>query len=145
MTLDLKTFSFELVSPEERLMSEEATMVSVPGEEGDFGVLPNHSALLSTIRPGIVEVYRSSDDKDPARVFIAGGFADVTPISCSILAEEAINVSELVAAHIEATIADLQSRIDKSDNAIEKERLFKRLHVESVKLEAATGKLKAAA
>lgn len=69
-------------------MSEQAWQVTIPGEEGDFGVRANHSALVSSIRPGIVEVLLNRGDK-PTRVRVEGGFADVTATNCTIIAEQA--------------------------------------------------------
>lgn len=86
-------FQFELVSPERVLVSEEAKMVVVPGEAGDFGVLAQHAPLLSTIRPGVVTLTAASGDV--RRIFISDGFADVNPTICSVLAEEAIAVEDL--------------------------------------------------
>src|SRR6516225_6486620 len=87
------TFQFELVSPEKILVSEEAKMVVVPGEDGDFGVLASHAPLLSAIRPGVVRVTSASGEEK--KFFVAGGFADVTPSLLSVLAEEAVNVAEI--------------------------------------------------
>jgi len=89
-----KTFQFELVSPEKILVSEQAKMVVIPGEEGDFGALAGHAPLLSSIRPGVVTVW--SADGATKKIFVAGGFADVTPELCSVLAEEATPVQDLV-------------------------------------------------
>jgi len=137
MITDMKTFSFELVSPEERLMSQEAEMVSIPGGEGDFGVLPNHAAVLSTIRPGVIKVYTKRDDATPPKhVFVAGGFADVTPVSCSVLAEEAFDLEDLEEADVLKEIGALEDRIEKAKNEIEAERLTKRIAVENMKLDA---------
>ena len=69
-------FSFELVSPEKLLFSEDVEMVVVPGAEGDFGVLVGHAPLISALRPGVIGTYTGSTvDK---RIFVAGGFAEVT-------------------------------------------------------------------
>src|ERR1700744_4263440 len=88
-----KTFKFELVSPERILASEEVGMVVVPGGDGDFGVLAEHAPLVSTIRPGVVAVYMPSGEVK--KIFVSGGFADVTGTLCSVLAEEAVNVNEI--------------------------------------------------
>ena len=77
----------ELVMPERELLATEADMVVVPGTEGDFGVLPGHAPLISTVRPGVLEVYQG--DKVEQRFFVAGGFAEVTPERCTVLADEA--------------------------------------------------------
>lgn len=84
------TLQFELVSPEKKLASAAVAMVVVPGTEGDFGVLPGHAPMMSTIRPGIIEIYASEGTTPSARYEIDGGFAEVTPEGLTILAEAAI-------------------------------------------------------
>ena len=79
--------NFELVSPERLLSSAKVAMVVVPGSEGDFGVLPGHAPMMSTIRPGIIEVYATEGATPSARYQIEGGFAEVTPEGLTILAE----------------------------------------------------------
>ncbi|HVJ53945.1 MAG TPA: ATP synthase F1 subunit epsilon [Aliidongia sp.] len=98
--------NFELVSPARILVSEAVDMVVIPGAEGDFGVLPNHAPLISSIRPGTIAVYEGSAVVE--RIFIAGGFAEVTPDRCTVLADEAVNVTELDrgAAEAEQRAAD---------------------------------------
>lgn len=86
---------FELVSPEKLLRSGEVYMVVVPGTEGDFGVLPGHAPLVSTIRPGAIQVYATSMNDSPERIFIDGGFAEVGANGLTILAESATPVGEL--------------------------------------------------
>src|SRR3546814_18203914 len=78
--------AFELVSPERLLLSEEVDMVVVPGEEGDFGVLVRHAPLISTLRPGVIKVHNGGSVTE--QIFVAGGFAEVTPSRCTVLAEE---------------------------------------------------------
>lgn len=96
-------FNFELVSPERLLLSGEASEVSIPGAEGYFTVMANHSPMMTTIRPGIVSVKRA--DGQDARYVVLGGFADVTPKGCTILAERAAPVADVSAADIDAIIA----------------------------------------
>jgi len=84
------TLQFELVSPEKKLASAAVAMVVVPGTEGDFGVLPGHAPMMSTIRPGIIEIYATEGTTPSARYEIDGGFAEVTPEGLTILAEAAI-------------------------------------------------------
>ena len=79
--------NFELVSPEEVLVSAACDMVVLPGAEGDFGVLVLHAPTVAMLRPGVVEVYQG--DTVDQRVFVAGGFVEVTPEACVLLAEEA--------------------------------------------------------
>ena len=98
---------FELVSPEKLLLSENVEMVVVPGVEGDFGVLPGHAPMISTVRPGVIHVFEGGSIK--TRIFVAGGFAEVTTARCTILAEEAIALDDIDRADVEK---DLQNAND---------------------------------
>jgi F-type H+-transporting ATPase subunit epsilon len=102
---------FELVSPEKLLVSEEADMVVVPGEEGDFGVLKGHMPMISTLRHGVIEVYQGQNVDQ--RIFVAGGFAEVTNARCTVLAEEAIHFSELSKEFIEERVR--QAEVEHRD------------------------------
>ena len=133
-----QTFNFELVSPEARLISEAARMVTIPGEEGDFGVLAGHMPLIATIRPGVVEVVPANDGT-PRRIFIAGGFADVNATNCTVLAEEAVNISDLNQAELEQTVRNLQEDMNLAKDEIERARVSRRLTLARAKLEAVTG------
>ncbi|MBT5809875.1 MAG: ATP synthase F1 subunit epsilon, partial [Rhodospirillaceae bacterium] len=77
------TIELELVSPEKLLLSEQVEMVVIPGEDGDFGVLPGHSPVISNIRPGVLSVFENGAVTQ--RIFIASGFAEVTMERCTIL------------------------------------------------------------
>ena len=79
--------SFRLVMPERELLATEADMVVVPGSEGDFGVLHGHAPLISTVRPGVLEVLQGN--KVEQRFLVVGGIAEVTPERCTVLADEA--------------------------------------------------------
>jgi F-type H+-transporting ATPase subunit epsilon len=132
------TFNFELVSPERKIMSEPATMVVIPGEEGDFGVLPNHSPLMSSGRPGVVLVFLPGQTA-PQKIFIAGGFADVTALNTTLLAEEAVNVNDLNQADIEQSIRNLNEDLTLAAEETEKARVRKKLELAKAKLSAVTG------
>ena len=88
----MSTFKFELVSPEKLLVSGEAEQVVVPGSEGDFTVLPGHAPVLSTLRPGVIDV-RLAGGKTQ-RLYVQGGFAEVDPASLTILAQSATDIAE---------------------------------------------------
>lgn len=90
-----ESFKFELVSPEKLLLSVDAEMVTIPGTEGDMGILADHAPVMTTLRPGIVEVKLA--DGNEQSFFVAGGFADATPTSLTVLAEFGIPKSELTA------------------------------------------------
>jgi len=81
--------------PERELLSTEADMVVVPGSEGDFGVLHGHAPLISTVRPGVLEVFQGS--KAEQRFLVVGGFAEVTPERCTVLADEAMPFESVTA------------------------------------------------
>jgi len=100
---------FELVSPERLLVSQGVDMVVVPGEDGDFGVLPGHALFLSGVRPGVIEIY--DGDKISDRIFVAGGFAEVTGERCTVLAEEAVHLAEVERITVEARIRDNEQAI----------------------------------
>ena len=100
---------FELVSPEKLLLSEAVGMVVVPGAEGNFGVLPGHALFISTVRPGIIDVYE--DKTVSERIFVSGGFAEVTPERCTVLADEAVPLSSLDRATADAEAKSGESRV----------------------------------
>lgn len=133
-----QTFNFELVSPERRLLSEPARMAVVPGEEGDFGVLPGHASLVATIRPGVVEVH-GAEGGAVRRIFIAGGFADVTATSCTILAEEAINVADLNRAALEGSLVTLKEDLSLAKDEMERARVSRKITLVQAKIAAASG------
>jgi F-type H+-transporting ATPase subunit epsilon len=85
-------FQFELVSPEQLLMSEEVEEVVVPGAEGYFTVMKGHAPYMSTMRPGVVDVTHGGQTD---RIFVRGGFADVSAAGLTILAEQAIPLAEV--------------------------------------------------
>jgi F-type H+-transporting ATPase subunit epsilon len=100
---------FELVTPERLLLSEMVDMVVVPGLEGNFGVLPGHAPLISSIRPGTIDVYEGQTVI--RRVFVVSGIAEVTPERCTVLADEAIPPDELDRGTIEAELQTLQGNL----------------------------------
>jgi len=109
------TVQFELVSPEKLLLSEEVEMVVVPGAEGDFGVLAGHSPVISTVRPGVIHIFEGGAVK--TRIFVAGGFAEVTAERCTVLAEEAIPLDDIDREQVEQDLKDAMEDIaDAGDN-----------------------------
>lgn len=90
--------NFRLVMPERELLATEADMVVVPGSEGDFGVLHGHAPLISTVRAGVLEVFQGN--KAEKRFLVAGGFAEVTPERCTVLADEAVPFESVTAEQL---------------------------------------------
>ena len=105
-------FHFDLVSPERRVMSGEVDRVVVPGEEGVFEVLPKHAPFMAVVHPGVVEAVNGADHE---RIFVMGGFADVTPDGLTVLAEQAIPVGELNADDIAGRLKDAEEDLADAD------------------------------
>jgi F-type H+-transporting ATPase subunit epsilon len=112
------TVQFELVSPERLLVSGPVEMVVVPGAEGDFGVLPGHAPLISTVRTGVISIFDGG--KVNRRIFVSGGFAEVTPERCTVLADEAVALDSVDRAAIDARIK--AARDDLADAGSDAER-----------------------
>ncbi|HEV8016209.1 MAG TPA: ATP synthase F1 subunit epsilon [Stellaceae bacterium] len=136
---------FELVSPEKLLLSEPVGMVVVPGTEGNFGVLPGHALFISTVRPGVIDVYE--DNTISERIFVSGGFAEVTPERCTVLADEALPISSLdrgaieaEARVIESTIGGMKDQIARLSGA-EREEAAAKLRAAERRLAVAAAKL----
>jgi F-type H+-transporting ATPase subunit epsilon len=100
---------FELVTPERLVLSTEVEMVVVPGTEGNFGVLPGHAPLISTIRPGMIEIYENRIVTE--RIFVVSGIAEVTPARCTVLAEEAMPPSALDRGQVEAELQIIEGNL----------------------------------
>jgi F-type H+-transporting ATPase subunit epsilon len=102
------TISFDLVSPEQLVFNDKVKMVIIPGKEGDIGVLPGHSRLLSSLRPGRIMVY--GEDKHLLQsFFVSGGFVEINPEKCIVLAEEVEEMSALVKGTIEQQVRELEN------------------------------------
>lgn len=106
---------FELVSPDRLLVSEPVEMVVVPGAEGDIGVLPGHSPLIAAVRPGVIDIHEGGKVK--TRIFVGGGFAEVSPERCTVLAEEAAPVGEIDRGQAEARLAAAREKAAAADGA----------------------------
>ena len=113
----MATISFDLVSPENLIFNDEVGMIIVPGKDGDFGVLPGHSKVMSSLRPGRVMVYGEGKNLLKS-FFVSGGFAEVNPEKCIVLAESVDEVNALDKSSIEKEIQELSGQ--ENDMAIEK-------------------------
>jgi F-type H+-transporting ATPase subunit epsilon len=107
---------FDLVAPERLIASEDVDQVDVPGIEGVFGVLPDHAPMMTVMAPGVVRVTNGGAE---TRIFVRGGFAEVTPRGLTILAEEAVPVAELNAAKIAERIRHAEQDLADKDTAEE--------------------------
>ncbi len=127
---------FELVSPERLLISQAVDMVVVPGTEGDFGVLPDHARLISSVRPGVIAVFDGGQVTD--RIFVAGGFAEVTGERCTVLAEEAIPLAELERGRIETELKDARDDLTDAKTDTDRAAAERAVAVAEAKMVAAT-------
>jgi F-type H+-transporting ATPase subunit epsilon len=118
---------FELVTPERLVISRGVDMVVVPGTEGDFGVLPGHTPMISTVRPGIVNVYEGREIVE--RMFVAGGFAEVAAARCTVLADRAVAVDELDRAAAEQTLKDAREDLADAKNDDERREAEKQIAI----------------
>ena len=119
--------TFSLVAPERELFHGLVDQVVAPGEDGDFGVLPGHAPLMSTLRPGAIRVLDGGSER---KIFVYGGFADVTPDGLTILAEEAMDVAEIDAAKVAVDLKNAEEdfRDAKDDQKkLEAQRKIERL------------------
>jgi F-type H+-transporting ATPase subunit epsilon len=123
---------FELVSPERLLVSQPVEMVVVPGAEGDFGVLPGHAPLISNVRPGIIAVFE--DNKVAQRIFVAGGFAEVTPERCTVLAEAATMLEDIDRAAVEVEMRNAREDLADAKDDATRDRLEQAIAVGEAKI-----------
>lgn len=103
-------FTLELVSPERLLLSEEVTEVIVPGSDGYFTVMAHHAPTMSTLQPGVAKVKTAAGKEESYVIF--GGFIDVLPESCTVLAESAVAVGDIDKADLEQRIKDAQEDVN---------------------------------
>jgi F-type H+-transporting ATPase subunit epsilon len=97
--------NFALVSPEREVFHGEVDHVVVPGSEGEFGVSPNHAPVMSVIKPGALRVINEGAER---RIYVNGGFADVTPEGLTVLAEEAVDLADVDPAQLEQQLKNAQ-------------------------------------
>ena len=116
---------FDLVSPEQMLLSEDVTMVTLPGSEGYFGVLAGHAPVISTLRPGVIEV-KGSESGD-LRLFVRGGFAEVDPTKVVVLAEEAISLDNFDVEALESRIRDTEEDLTMAKTETDRARVAETL------------------
>ncbi|MEO9900223.1 F0F1 ATP synthase subunit epsilon [Nisaea sp.] len=122
-----ETTQFELVSPEKLLYSEAAEMVVVPGTEGYFGVLPRHAPMISTLEPGVIDIHQNGSVAE--RIFVAGGFAEVTETRCTVLAEEAQVLKDVDTAKVDSELSDLRDDLKDATTDLERERIESRIKI----------------
>jgi len=116
----MATFRFDLVSPEKLLFAGEVTQVDLPGSEGDFGVRAGHAPIVTTLRPGILVIYR---DGGELRVVVNGGFAEVGPAGLTVLADLAVPQEEFDPALLEGVIKDTEEELAEATDDWRRDKL----------------------
>lgn len=119
-----EAFKFELVSPERLMVSEDVEEVVVPGQEGYFTVLAKHAPVMATLQPGVIEVKTAAGRTERYCVF--GGFVDILPEACTLLAESAVNVNDIDPADIEQRISNAREDVEdaKDDDSRSKAMMY---------------------
>lgn len=118
--------AFDVVSPERLLLSDQAEMVTVPGADGDFGVMAGHMPLISTLRPGVIDV-RGGDTSGNSRFFVLGGFAETSPVKLTILAEEAIPMERIDRDVLEQRIRNTEEDLAMAKTDADRARVAEQL------------------
>ena len=114
--------NLEVVSPEKMVISKPVDMVTISGTEGDFGILPGHAAIVSSIRPGFLEI---EADKEIEKMFIGGGFIEVLEDKISILATEVVSAENIDLSLCEDQLDKYNSNLASSENEVDKEIIQK--------------------
>ncbi|MER8435373.1 F0F1 ATP synthase subunit epsilon [Mesorhizobium sp. M1312] len=104
-----EAFQFELVSPERLLVSEQVESVVIPGAEGEMTVMAHHAPVMTTIKPGVVTVKTVAGKEE--RYVVFGGFADIVPAGCTLLAESAVAVGDIDRADLARRIQEAREDV----------------------------------
>jgi F-type H+-transporting ATPase subunit epsilon len=109
------TMQFDLVSPERRLASVQAREVRIPGADGDLTAMPGHAPLITTLRPGILRIIKADGASDDYAV--TGGFAEISAEATSLLAEEALHISEVTPEIVKGFVARAEDQLRAAKEA----------------------------
>jgi F-type H+-transporting ATPase subunit epsilon len=115
---------FEFVSPERVLFSGDVDQVDLPGIEGDLGVLPGHAPMVTTLRPGIITIFR---DGNRELVVVVGGFAEVGPGGLTVLADRAGSREEFDLVALADDIKDVEEDVADCKDDAERDKLVRHL------------------
>lgn len=127
--------AFELVSPEQLVVSEDAEMVVCPGALGEFGVLHRHAPMITALKPGVVAISYNGREPDQ-RYFVAGGFAEVTGDRCTVLAEHPIDVESIERSEVEQALKNAREDLDDAKTEREARAVKRQIAVNEAKLRA---------
>ena len=113
------TLHLEIVSPERLLKDAQVAMVVVPGTDGDFGAMPAHAPMMSTIRPGVIQIFET-EASEPEQLFVKSGLAQISATGLTILAEDMIDLSSVDTTELAADIAKAQDALNTASDDIER-------------------------
>lgn len=130
--------AFELVSPEELVVSEDVEMVVCPGALGEFGVLHRHMPMITALKPGVVGICHQGREVD-TRYFVAGGFAEVTGERCTVLAEHPIDASTIDRGEVEQALKTAREDLADAKTDRERKSAQHQIDVNEAKLRALRG------
>ncbi|WP_025884913.1 ATP synthase F1 subunit epsilon [Asaia prunellae] len=127
----------EIISPEKLLFQKEVEMAVIPGEEGDIAAMPDHAPIMLLLRGGIVSLYENGVVTE--RFFVSGGFADITATRCTILADEALAVEEIVVSEAASRLEMLEVQLTNiaADDIADQDRLSRKIQAARAAIEAA--------
>ena len=128
----MDSLHFSLISPERVLIDCPASMVVIPGVEGEFGILPNHAPLMTLLGPGVVTIYQN--DEIFTKIFVDGGFAEVTPEKCVALVTAGTPLDSLNKTSLEMEIQNLLDNRTSSVTPEERQKADRRLAIARAKL-----------
>ncbi|OUJ12825.1 ATP synthase F1 subunit epsilon [Acetobacter okinawensis] len=127
----------EIISPEKVLVSREVDMAVLPGMEGDIAAMPEHAPMMLLLRGGVVALYEG--DKVTDRYFVGGGFADITPTRCTVLADKAVPVSDISIDTATAQLEALSEAWDKADKTDTSRLVVLQDQIQAVRAEIEAG------
>lgn len=133
MLENVPKFQFQLVSPEAILFTGEASMVVLPATTGALGVLFNHAPTVVTLDKGVIDVYHNGERKE--RLFVGGGFANITESSCVVMADEAISVEDIHPSQLEERRQEIQTEIERAEEEEERRALRRDLSITKAKID----------
>ena len=126
----------DFVTPERLLYSKDVEQVIVPGSEGEFTILSDHSPIISSLKPGYIKIYEDLSD-EPTTYFVTDGFVDMASNQLTILAQSAIEKGQLTAKDLEDIVNTYQGEADNTENEAKKNKLNHKIDtVKALQVEA---------
>ncbi|NIE80180.1 MULTISPECIES: ATP synthase F1 subunit epsilon [Asaia] len=127
----------EIISPEKLLFRKEVEMAVIPGEEGDIAAMPDHAPIMLLLRGGVVSLYEGGVVTE--RFFVSGGFADITADRCTILADEALPIQDIILTEAESRLETLELQLTNvaADDLVDIERISRKIQATRAAIEAA--------